>query len=101
MPSSKGEPTDPELREKIKEEVKNEEKGKFVPISLIHSFLFVLFGRSLTRLYSSGGGKGSWSAWKAGELARRYEAQGGDYNDTGENKNKAQKGVPEKKEKKK
>ena len=29
MPSSKGEPTDPELREKIKEEVKNEEKGKF------------------------------------------------------------------------
>lgn len=27
MPSSKGEPTDPELREKIKEEVKNEEKG--------------------------------------------------------------------------
>lgn len=29
MPSSKGEPTDPELREKIKEEVKNEEKGMF------------------------------------------------------------------------
>lgn len=28
MPSSKGDPTDPELREKIKEEVKNEEKGK-------------------------------------------------------------------------
>jgi hypothetical protein len=27
MPSSKGEPTDPELREQIKEEVKNEEKG--------------------------------------------------------------------------
>ena len=27
MPSSKGEPTDPELREKIKEEVKAEEKG--------------------------------------------------------------------------
>ncbi|KAI7559089.1 hypothetical protein KC316_g13186, partial [Hortaea werneckii] len=29
MPSTKGEPTDPELREKIKEEVKNEEKGKW------------------------------------------------------------------------
>jgi len=71
MPSSKGNPTDPELREKIKEEVKNEEKG---------------------------GGKGSWSAWKAGELARRYEAAGGDYEDTGDNKNKAQKGSPEKKE---
>jgi len=28
MPSSKGEPTDPELREKVKEEVKNEEKGQ-------------------------------------------------------------------------
>jgi len=30
MPSSKGEPTDPELREKIKEEVKAEEKGTAV-----------------------------------------------------------------------
>ena len=29
MPSSKGKPTDPELREKIKNEVKNEEKGTF------------------------------------------------------------------------
>jgi len=28
MPSSKGEPTDPELREKIKDEVKGEEKGR-------------------------------------------------------------------------
>ena len=28
MPSSKGEPTDPQLREKIKEEVKGEEKGE-------------------------------------------------------------------------
>jgi hypothetical protein len=27
MPSSKGTPTDPELRERIKEEVKAEEKG--------------------------------------------------------------------------
>ncbi|KAF2770956.1 hypothetical protein EJ03DRAFT_373279 [Teratosphaeria nubilosa] len=70
MPSSKGEPTDPELREQVKEEVKAEEKG---------------------------GGKGSWSAWKAGEMARRYEAQGGDYKDTGDNKNKAKKGEPEKK----
>jgi hypothetical protein len=30
-------------------------------------------------------------------MARRYEAQGGDYEDTGENKNKAQKGEPERK----
>jgi hypothetical protein len=46
---------------------------------------------------SVGGGPGSWSAWKAGEMARRYEARGGDYEDTGYNKNKAKKGEPEKK----
>jgi hypothetical protein len=45
-----------------------------------------------------GGGKGSWSAWKAGELARRYEAQGGGYLDKGDHKNKSKPGVPEKKE---
>jgi len=71
MPSSKGEPTDPQLREEVKEEVKAEEKG---------------------------GGKGSWSAWKAGEMARRYEDRGGDYEDTPGSKNKAQKGPPEEKD---
>ena len=45
----------------------------------------------------AGGGPGSWSAWKASEMAKRYEAKGGDYEDTGENKNKSQKGAPEKK----
>lgn len=30
-------------------------------------------------------------------MAKRYEARGGDYEDTGENKNKAQPGPPEKK----
>lgn len=49
MPSSKGEPDNPKLREEVKEEVKNLEKG---------------------------GGKGSWSAWKAMELSKRYEAKG-------------------------
>ena len=62
MVSSKGEPDKPELREKIKNEVKNLEKG---------------------------GGKGSWSAWKAGELAKRYEAEGGGYIDKGDHKNKS------------
>jgi hypothetical protein len=38
-PSSKGKPTDPKLREKVKEEVKNETN-------------------------KDGGGKGQWSAWK-------------------------------------
>ena len=46
---------------------------------------------------SLGGGPGSWSAWKAQELAKRYEAKGGDYEDTGDNKNQAKKGAPEKK----
>ena len=71
MPSSKGEPDKPELREKIKEEVKQMSKG---------------------------GGPGSWSAWKAGELARRYEAQGGGYKDKGDHKNKSQAGAPEPKD---
>lgn len=39
MPSSKGKPTDPKLREKVKEQVKNETN-------------------------KDGGGKGQWSAWK-------------------------------------
>lgn len=30
MPSSKGKPTDPQLREEVKEEVKQESKGKYV-----------------------------------------------------------------------
>jgi hypothetical protein len=37
MPSSKGIPTDPELREKVKEEVKAEEKGK--KIEMIQLYL--------------------------------------------------------------
>jgi hypothetical protein len=41
MVSSKGKPTDPKLREKVKEEVKNETN-------------------------KDGGGKGQWSAWKVG-----------------------------------
>ncbi|KAH9827110.1 hypothetical protein Tdes44962_MAKER03080 [Teratosphaeria destructans] len=89
MPSSKGEPTDPELREKVKEEVKAEEKGMRLD--------YVVCSVSVWLMYCVGGGKGSWSAWKAGEMARRYEAQGGDYKDTGDNKNKAKKGEPEKK----
>ena len=43
MPSSKGKPTDPKLREKVKEQVKNETN-------------------------KDGGGKGQWSAWKVSHL---------------------------------
>ncbi|EPQ31142.1 uncharacterized protein PFL1_01331 [Pseudozyma flocculosa PF-1] len=67
MPSSKGKPTDPKLREQVKEEVKNMEKG---------------------------GGKGQWSAWKASEMSKRYEAKGGGYEDQGDNPNEASKGAP-------
>lgn len=35
MPSSKGEPTDPELREQVKEEVKAEEKGRSIPFPIL------------------------------------------------------------------
>ncbi|KAK5944921.1 hypothetical protein PMZ80_002123 [Knufia obscura] len=71
MPSSKGEPDNPELREKVKEEVKQMSKG---------------------------GGPGSWSAWKAGELARQYEAKGGGYKDKGDHKNKSERGAPQPKD---
>ena len=74
MVSSKGEPDNPELREEVKEEVKNLEKG---------------------------GGKGSWSAWKAGELSKRYEARGGGYIAKEDSKNKPEKGAPQKKDDKK
>ncbi|SPO23781.1 uncharacterized protein UTRI_03691_B [Ustilago trichophora] len=67
MPSSKGKPTDPQKREEARKEVLNMEKG---------------------------GGKGNWSAWKASEMAKRYEAKGGDYEDTGNNANEAKKGTP-------
>ncbi|KAH9215031.1 hypothetical protein DL95DRAFT_461576 [Leptodontidium sp. 2 PMI_412] len=73
MTSSKGTPTDPELREKIKEEIKQEPN-------------------------KSGGGEGQWSAWKVTKLAKEYEKQGGDYEDEPASKNKAKKGEPERKE---
>ncbi|CDS00141.1 hypothetical protein [Sporisorium scitamineum] len=46
-----------------------------------------------------GGGKGQWSAWKAAEMSKRYEAKGGDYQDTGENPNEPKKGTPAPKKK--
>ena len=70
MVSSKGEPDNPELREEVKEEVKKMAKG---------------------------GGSGSWSAWKASELSKRYEARGGGYIPKEDSKNEAKKGAPQKK----
>ena len=39
MPSSKGKPTDPELREQVKEEVKKESKGRSEPACFLSSRL--------------------------------------------------------------
>ncbi|KAF2798516.1 hypothetical protein K505DRAFT_296335 [Melanomma pulvis-pyrius CBS 109.77] len=73
MPSSKGKPTDPELREKVKEEVKNETN-------------------------KDGGGKGQWSAWKATKLSKEYEKKGGGYENEAGSKNEPVKGKPKPKE---
>ncbi|KAL5381689.1 hypothetical protein PMIN02_010202 [Paraphaeosphaeria minitans] len=97
MPSSKGKPTDPKLREEVKEEVKNETN-------------------------KDGGGKGQWSAWKvscfprfrcqchlvfgmsripcllavqASKLSKEYEKRGGDYENKAGTKNEPKKGAPQ------
>ncbi|KAB5566723.1 hypothetical protein GE09DRAFT_1107986 [Coniochaeta sp. 2T2.1] len=69
MPSSKGTPTDPELREQLKEEIKQETN-------------------------KDGSGKGQWAAWKASKLAKEYEGQGGEYENEAGSKNEPEKGVP-------
>ncbi|RYP87658.1 hypothetical protein DL770_004737 [Monosporascus sp. CRB-9-2] len=69
MTSSKGKPTDPELREQLKEEIKQEPN-------------------------KSGGGEGQWSAWKASKLAKEYEKRGGDYENEPGSKNEPRKGTP-------
>ncbi|KAK3395043.1 hypothetical protein B0H63DRAFT_63699 [Podospora didyma] len=72
MPSSKGIPTDPELRDQLKEEIKQEPN-------------------------KSGDGKGQWSAWKGMKLAKEYEKQGGEYENEAGSKNEPTKGTPKSK----
>ncbi|RKU49184.1 hypothetical protein DL546_008831 [Coniochaeta pulveracea] len=69
MPSSKGTPTDPELREQLKEEIQQETN-------------------------KDGSGAGKWSAWKGAKLAKEYEAQGGEYENQAGSKNEPKKGAP-------
>ncbi|KAK0647364.1 hypothetical protein DIS24_g7832 [Lasiodiplodia hormozganensis] len=76
MPSSKGKPTDPKLREKVKNEVQNETN-------------------------KDGSGKGQWSAWKSAKLSKEYEKRGGDYENEPGSKNEPRKGTPEEKSGKK
>lgn len=63
MPSPEGKPTEPMLRAEVKEEVKQESKGKFNPWSIGR--------RWFTNASFLGGGLGSWSMWKASEIAKR------------------------------
>ncbi|KAH7061324.1 hypothetical protein B0J12DRAFT_736474 [Macrophomina phaseolina] len=72
MPSSKGNPTDPKLREQVKKEVQSETN-------------------------KDGSGKGQWSAWKSAKLSKEYEKRGGDYENEPGSKNEPRKGVPEEK----
>jgi hypothetical protein len=53
MPSSKGNPTDPELREQVKEEVKAEEKGMadFVVSHSVHSLVAMMTAISLSTIH--------------------------------------------------
>ncbi|KAI1419230.1 hypothetical protein F5Y12DRAFT_720975 [Xylaria sp. FL1777] len=73
MPSSKGIPTDPELREDLKED-----KISIHTRKAGHGVL-----SQVTEIKQepnkSGGGEGQWSAWKAKKLAKEYEKQGGGY----------------------
>ena len=48
---------------------------------------------------SKGGAPGQWTGNKAGRMAQEYEKRGGDYKETPDSKNKAQKGEPEPKKK--
>ncbi|KAH6618587.1 hypothetical protein C7974DRAFT_400430 [Boeremia exigua] len=70
MPSSKGKPTDPKLREKVKEDVK-------------------------AKPNKDGSGKGQMAAWKAAEISKEYEKQGGGYENEAGSKNEPKKGEPE------
>ncbi|MCJ1339510.1 hypothetical protein MMC09_004800 [Bachmanniomyces sp. S44760] len=76
MPSSKGKPTDPKLREEVKDKVK-EQPNK------------------------DGSGKGQMAAWKkmwlsqAGKISKEYEAQGGGYENEPGSKNEPKAGAPE------
>ncbi|KAF2873042.1 hypothetical protein BDV95DRAFT_449919, partial [Massariosphaeria phaeospora] len=71
MPSSKGKPTDPKLREEVKEDVKKETN-------------------------KDGSGKGKWSAWKATKMSKEYENRGGSYENEAGSKNEPKKGAPKK-----
>ena len=67
MPSSKGKPTDPELREQLKEGSYAHE----VQVTHVHN-LTSYFKDIKQQPNKSGGGEGQWSAWKVRAQASPY-----------------------------
>ncbi|KKY29483.1 hypothetical protein UCDDA912_g10598 [Diaporthe ampelina] len=83
MPSSKGEPTDPELREELKE-------GKC--FSLMPQSRIMTHQTNIARQRSS---RSRTSREGASKLAKEYEKQGGGYENEPGSKNEPKKGNPE------
>lgn len=70
MPSAKGKPTDPALRQQVKEKV---------------------------QASSEGGAAGQWTGNKSMRMAKQYESQGGSYEAEADSKLQPTKGTPKKK----
>jgi hypothetical protein len=92
MPSSKGKPTDPELREELKEGMAARQllNGTYVKYLDIDSRTAEIQQEP----NKSGDGKGQWSAWKGMKLAKEYEAHGGGYENQAGSKNEPKAGKP-------
>jgi hypothetical protein len=98
MPSTKGNPTDPKLHDKITEEIKQQTNKDGESSS---SRLFPVprprqrdgCRSTDTQSYTVlGSGAGQMAAWKASKIAKEYEAQGGDYDNESGSKNEPKKG---------
>lgn len=87
MSSSKGNPTDPGLREKLKDGL----SSFLLYLQILNSYLTEIKQQP----NKSGGGEGQWAAWKANKLAKEYEAQGGGYENEPGSQNEPKKGVPQ------
>lgn len=98
MPSSKGIPTHPELREHLKEgkatvPYLDNYRGKegYDCILIWFPSLSIEIQQEPNK---SGDGKGQWAAWKGMKLAKEYEAHGGSYENDPGSKNEPKMGAP-------
>lgn len=96
MPSSKGKPTDRELigRNAYHSPCHGADD---LPILVAPRALPAELREKIKNKLQKDNG-GGWAAWMGAKLAQEYEAQGGGYENTGDNPNKAKKGTPEPKE---